>query len=127
MNALIKDVEKAKVASGKNEYLRYLNGQSISIAQAVKAKCFDCCAYYEDGKVDCGVTDCPLYPWMPFGKAKKERPKKEKTEAQMRALETLKKSKRMNHTSKESLSAGSRRNTRTSDESAKSDGGDTHV
>ena len=119
MNALIKDVEKAKVASGKNEYLRYLKGERISMGQAVKAKCFDCCAYYEDGKVDCGVKDCPLYPWMPFGKAKKERPKKEQTDAQKAATEKLKNRKRMNHTSKESLVAGAPRNTATSNKSTK--------
>ena len=117
MNALIKDVEKAKVASGKNEYLRYLNGQSISIAQAVKAKCFDCCAYYEDGKYDCEIKGCPLYPWMPFGQARKNRPKREQTDAQKRALETLKTRKRINHTTEESLIAGSRRSPSTSKKS----------
>jgi hypothetical protein len=113
-------VEKAKLAVGRNEYLRYLNKETITMGQAVKAKCFDCCAYYEDGKVDCTVRDCPLYPWMPFGKGKESRPKKERTEAQERAIEALKKRKRINPTTEKSLTAGSRRNTSTSDESAKS-------
>lgn len=34
--------------------------------QAMLSKCHECCGYYEDGKVDCGVTKCPLYKWMPY-------------------------------------------------------------
>lgn len=117
MTDLVKDVEKAKLASGKSEYLRFLKGERISQGQAVKAKCFDCCAYYEDGKVDCGFSDCPLYPWMPFGKARKNRPKREQTDAQKRVLETIKSRKRINHTTEKSLLAGLRGSPSTSEKS----------
>ena len=90
VSPFLEEVSRAKLAAGKNEYQKFLEGGKITLGQAVKAKCFDCCGYYEDGKVDCGVRDCPLYPWMPFGKAKQERPKKPRTEAQIRASETLK-------------------------------------
>lgn len=84
--SLIEDVEQAKLASGKNEYLKILKGEAVCASAAIKAKCFDCCGYYEDGKEDCGVADCPLYAWMPFGTAKKQRPKKTLTIAQKEAL-----------------------------------------
>lgn len=90
VSPFLEDVRKAKTASGRNEYLKFLEEGTITLGQAVKAKCFDCCGYYEDGKVDCGVADCPLYPWMPFGKAKKERAKKPRTEAQIKASQILK-------------------------------------
>ena len=33
---------------------------------AMAAKCHECCGEYLDGKYDCGVSECPLYPWMPY-------------------------------------------------------------
>ena len=35
---------------------------------AMAAKCYDCCAGYADGRRDCEVTRCPIYPWMPYRK-----------------------------------------------------------
>lgn len=33
----------------------------------MRAKCHDCMGGYVDGgRDDCGVTACPLYPWMPY-------------------------------------------------------------
>lgn len=84
---IIKQVEVSKQGAGRSEYLRFLRGERISILAAVKAKCFDCCAYFEDGREDCGVEDCPLYPWMAYGKARRERPKRELSEAQKANLE----------------------------------------
>lgn len=39
-----------------------------SRAAAMKAKCHDCMGAYQEGKEDCGVTKCSLYPWMPYRK-----------------------------------------------------------
>ena len=33
---------------------------------AIEAKCWDCTGYYADGKIDCRVTKCPLYEFMPY-------------------------------------------------------------
>ena len=50
-----------------NRFLKtYLEGGILSLRRAVTAKCADCCGFYADGKVGCGVEDCPLYPWMPY-------------------------------------------------------------
>ena len=125
MTDLVKDVEKAKLASGKSEYLRFLKGDRISMGQAVKAKCFDCCAYYEDGKYDCEIKGCPLYPWMPYRTEKG--PKKEMTEAQKSALAAARKTRRIKHTGEESYTPDALQITDEKNESAKSDGGDPRV
>lgn len=86
--AIIKQVEASKQSAGKTDYLRFLRGERISLLAAVKAKCFDCCAYFEVGREDCGVEDCPLYPWMAYGKIAKGKPKRAMSEAQRISLET---------------------------------------
>lgn len=61
--------ENGKSAQGKNEYLNYLkNRQRLSPLKAIKANCYQCMNSYMDGKVDCRVADCPLYPFMPYRK-----------------------------------------------------------
>jgi hypothetical protein len=35
---------------------------------AMLSKCHNCTGGYIDGKVDCEVEACELYPWMPFRK-----------------------------------------------------------
>jgi len=60
---------------GRTELLKHLNKESISKNEAIKAKCYDCMGYGIDGRIDCKVVTCPLYPWMPYkkGGAKKTR------------------------------------------------------
>ncbi len=62
----IESIKRSPLASGKSELLAHMQGETTSRAEAMKAKCFECCNGYIDGKVDCGIPDCPLYPWMPF-------------------------------------------------------------
>ncbi len=52
--------------SGKNALLEYHAGRRITLGRAVKAKCFDCMGRYQDGRADCRIPACPLYPWMPY-------------------------------------------------------------
>lgn len=60
-------VEKyGKKALGKAELLKHFDRKKITLRQAVKAKCYDCMGYYADGKVDCVVPHCPLYPFMVY-------------------------------------------------------------
>jgi hypothetical protein len=59
------------VSSGRTNYLKYLDGNKIGLKGAVLSKCFDCMGYYIDGRNDCGIPECPLYPWMPYGAAVK--------------------------------------------------------
>ena len=63
----IKHIEEFGItARGRKELLNHLNGGRLTIRQMVLAKCFDCMGYFADGKVDCEMPDCPLYPLMPY-------------------------------------------------------------
>ena len=55
-----------KRATGRKEYLRNRKGVKITFKQACLAKCFDCMGYYEDGRIDCQIENCPIYPFMPY-------------------------------------------------------------
>jgi hypothetical protein len=44
--------------------------KKLTRALAVRYKCHDCLAQYEDGKVDCQNPGCPLYSFMPYKKKK---------------------------------------------------------
>jgi hypothetical protein len=62
---LIEEIEKNGIGSGgKNALLRYLKRESIHRSAAIKAKCFECCGYYGDGRVNCNIPTCPLYPFI---------------------------------------------------------------
>ena len=70
----IKHIEKfGIVAQGRKELLNHLDGERLTIRQMVLAKCFDCMGYFADGKADCEIPDCPLYPLMPYRKGEKYR------------------------------------------------------
>jgi hypothetical protein len=55
-----------KSAKGRKELLRHFDGGKLTLRQAVAAKCYDCCGYYADGKIDCDLISCPLHPFMPY-------------------------------------------------------------
>ncbi len=42
-----------------------------SMAKGIKEKCSDCMSEYMDGRNDCGVDSCSLYPFMPYGKIRR--------------------------------------------------------
>jgi hypothetical protein len=62
----IESVERGTESAGKTQMLRYLRGQKVTRHQAMQAKCFECMGGYADGRVDCGLKECALYPWMPY-------------------------------------------------------------
>ena len=62
-------------AKGTKEFNRYQMGDKLTPRQSIIAKCAECMGLYADGKEDCGIPDCPLYPMMPYGKAWKGREK----------------------------------------------------
>ncbi len=80
-------------ARGQRELIEYLNGKKLSLRQAVYAYCYSCMGYFADGRADCGVPDCPLYPFMLFRAGRKTEIKKPRTEKQIEA--SLKLAKRM--------------------------------
>jgi hypothetical protein len=44
------------------------NKNGLSLRQAVSANCALCLGFYVDGKHDCEMPECPLYPWAPYKK-----------------------------------------------------------
>ena len=70
----IKNIQQyGKTARGKNELLKHLSGQRLTLKQAVLAHCYDCAGYYADGKVDCNMPHCPLHPFMAYNQNKVKR------------------------------------------------------
>jgi hypothetical protein len=93
--SIIANIEKyGKPLKAKTDLLNYLKGGKLSLSQAVKAKCYDCNGYYADGRIDCKVSHCPIYPWMPFNKSQKSKPKVPMSEERKKAsIEALKKAR----------------------------------
>ena len=59
---------------GKSTYLRYLDGERLTQREAILAKCAECCGGYQDGRLDCRMPACPLYPFMPYREDRAEGP-----------------------------------------------------
>jgi len=53
-------------AIGEKDLKNYLSGKTIRRGRAIVAKCCDCMGEYADGKIDCCIPECPLYPFMPY-------------------------------------------------------------
>jgi hypothetical protein len=65
--------QHGKTARGKKELIKYLAGGKLTPKQAIQAKCFDCTGYFADGRNDCRMTKCSLYPFMAFNSDKSKR------------------------------------------------------
>lgn len=66
-------VEGVPNSSGRTNLLKHLEGQRLSARAAIIAKCCDCMGYYVDGRMDCKMPDCSLYPFMPYRENKGEK------------------------------------------------------
>ena len=62
------DIQDGKAGQGKKELLNHFEGKKLTFLQAIKAKCYDCMSCYVDGRVDCEIPLCPLYPFMPYSR-----------------------------------------------------------
>lgn len=63
---VLKQLEESKHMQGRNEYIKYLKGGKLTQREAIKAYCYDCMGYYDDGSQDCHSDICPLRPFMPY-------------------------------------------------------------
>ena len=71
MNERIAILKKhGKSAQGRKELLKHFNGGKLTRKQAILANCYDCTCYYADGRKDCKMSECPLYPYMPYSSNK---------------------------------------------------------
>ena len=67
-NRRIKTIEGSPASAGKTKLLKWLYGTTLTRGDAIKAKCCECMGYYIDGREDCLIDNCPLYPYMPYRK-----------------------------------------------------------
>ena len=66
---------KKRMGKGGADLKKYRDGKlkKLTYFRAIHAKCFDCMNNYQDGKIDCEIPNCSLYPYMPYkGKQLKE-------------------------------------------------------
>lgn len=68
--AKIQEVRESPAAQGRAELIAHLEGKRLYASKAIKAYCFSCMGYFEDGKADCRDPECPLYPFMPYSQKK---------------------------------------------------------
>lgn len=74
MTERIKNIRQfGKTARGKNELLKHLSGQRLTLRQAIYAHCFDCMGMFADGKVDCKMPHCSLHPFMAYNQNRVKR------------------------------------------------------
>lgn len=53
---------------------RRFKNQIQNLQWAIYGKCYDCTGFQADGYQDCGMKDCPLYPYrlrQPIGRTSK--------------------------------------------------------
>ncbi len=54
---------------GSKELRKYKEThEPLSRSIAIICKCCECMSDYVDGREDCNIIDCPLYPYMPYRK-----------------------------------------------------------
>jgi hypothetical protein len=85
-SSILQDISSyGKSAQGRKEYVAYLKGGRLNLRQAILAHCYSCTNLYADGKEDCQMLHCPLYPFMPYGegavKVKRERTERQKKQS----------------------------------------------
>jgi hypothetical protein len=63
----LKLIEGTGISSaGKRNLIRHLKGERLTQRQAIIAKCCDCMGYHADGRQDCRMPHCSLYPFRPY-------------------------------------------------------------
>ena len=63
---LLRQCAKDPVSAGRTLYLHFLNGENLTYKEQIIAKCFDCDGGHSDGRYDCEMPSCSLYPSMPY-------------------------------------------------------------
>lgn len=75
-----------KTARGQKELIGHLEGQRLTLKQAVSAYCYSCMGYFADGKVDCGMKHCPLHPFMAYNPNREKQTTRTMTNAHMEKM-----------------------------------------
>ena len=53
-------------ATGQQNFINSLYGDRLQCSDMIRAYCYDCMEYYEDGIGDCFNLHCPLHSKMPY-------------------------------------------------------------
>lgn len=78
-NRILEIRKYGKAAKGQKELLKHLSGEKLTFKQAIYARCYDCMGMYADGKRDCNMPHCALFPFNPYNANRGKRsPKKTK-------------------------------------------------
>ena len=56
-------------SAGRTHLVKHLRGERLTQRQAILAKCCDCMSYHVDGRLDCRMPHCSLYPFRPYKEA----------------------------------------------------------
>ena len=59
-------ISNGVLAQGKRQLKEHLHGKKQTRKNAMLAKCYECMGYYADGKSDCEMQECPMYPYNPY-------------------------------------------------------------
>ena len=68
MNAIAEINAYGKRAQGRTELIKHYEEKPLIRSEAIKAKCYDCMAFYADGVISCEIPHCPLFPFNPYRK-----------------------------------------------------------
>ena len=63
----LKSLEDTPASKGKTNLVKNWKVERLTQRQAILAKCADCLCCHVDGRLDCKMPHCPLYPFMPYG------------------------------------------------------------
>jgi hypothetical protein len=67
-NRLDVDLDRMPKSGGLTALQKHITGLKLGYPEMIKAMCCLCMGYYIDGRVDCEIPECPLYPKMPYRK-----------------------------------------------------------
>ena len=71
----VKDViEHGGKAIGQQSFIDLCYGDTLTTVELIRAYCYDCMGFYEDGIIDCKNSKCPLYSKMPYAKVLRSSP-----------------------------------------------------
>jgi hypothetical protein len=60
-------------AQGVGHLKAHGQGKPLTQRKSMLVKCSECTSHYTDGREDCGILGCPLYPFTPYGKAPRKK------------------------------------------------------
>jgi len=60
------DFKNLPTSKGLNNLIAHSQGKPLTPRNRIIGACCECMGYYLDGRSDCGVKDCILYPLMPY-------------------------------------------------------------